>query len=171
MRTDHKNRISVQADYHERYGSYMMDIDCLHYKFIDGKAKAVDMAEFKNPREQVNIQQLVLQKDIADKLEIPFYMSVIFSDELNMVYKNCNPKQIFYIIIPLNEKCRKILPRGPRLMSEAVYAKYLEFIRGYKSNKVDLESLCHNPPNQDAMEYLPLNGNNPFDYDWWVRYH
>ena len=84
---------------------YCTDIDCIEYRFINGKRKAVAIIDYKNPVNSSKLdttgETVLFQSDLADQLNIPFFLAYTFLEE------EYYPTNMMYLL-PINEIAKKM---------------------------------------------------------------
>ena len=84
---------------------YCTDVDCIEYRFENGKRKAVAIIDYKNPVNSTKLdltgETILFQRDLADQLNVPFFVVYTYLEEefydTNMMY-----------LLPINDIAKKM---------------------------------------------------------------
>lgn len=133
-RIPYENRTNWMANLHYQYGkkTHLHDIDSINMWIEHTSGNLAALAEFKNQHELIEPYKYRQLITLADNSNIPCYIVVGYE------HGDITGKRPCYVIIPLNEKCKKMLQGDKqRWMSEQTYIKFLHHIR-----KLPLDPTC-----------------------------
>ena len=148
-RTEYDKRDGLQAELHLTYGQvYNTNIDSAGDIFVeisDDGEKTLAFVEYKNDKELIKPFLLRAIKNDCDKLDKPFYLSILYRKPM-----------IHYYLVPLNDQARKLPNMSqPKFWTEKQYVWLLHHLRNKKMRKEQLDKFSHELPN-------PLSPLNPY---------
>jgi hypothetical protein len=151
----------IVSDTHYTLGSglHMTNIDCLEYKWHQGKRVRVAIIDYKYPGQALSTQYdaIQVQAELAHDLQLPFFFVITYLEPTRF------PVPMYYVI-PINQMATIVLPDLiGSWMSLQQYSRWLHQIRKIEIPHKDIDSVNklsnqvqkYTLPNLSGIEILP----------------